>query len=142
LATPTIDLLATPTVTLPAGTRPAATATGLAITVATATSEGCKAGSIEWTYPKNGGQLKGTVILKGTVNVDNLGFYKYEFSQAGSTTWTTIAAGNTRLVDKDLGGQWNTANLVPGDYNLRLVVADNQNTLLPACVINIRIVSP
>jgi hypothetical protein len=142
LATPTIDFLATPTVTLPAGTRLPATPTGLALSAQTVVSEGCQAGRVDWTFPKNGGELKGTVILKGTVNVTNLGFYKYEFSPTGSTVWTTISAGNTNRTDSDLGGQWNTAQLVPGDYRLRLVVADNQNTLLPACVINIRIVSP
>jgi hypothetical protein len=138
LATPTLDILATATVTLPAGTRPAVTPTGLTTTLAVVITEGCTPSVIEWTFPKNGGELKGTVDLKGTVNVPNLGFYKYEYSPVGSKDWVTIAAGNT----KSFVGAWNTAQLTPGDYRLRLVVADNQNTILPACVINIRIISP
>ncbi len=147
LATPTIDFLATPTATLMVGTRPAVTPTGLSLTMAAVTTVGCSPGVIEWTYPKNGGTLKGTVELKGTVQVENLGFYKYEYSPAapaGQEKWVTIAAGNQRITDKILGGQWNTAqpDITPGDYSLRLVVTDNQNKVLPACVINVRIVSP
>jgi hypothetical protein len=144
LATPTIDLLATPTATLVAGTKPAVTPTGLSLTLAAVTEQGCTPGVIEWTYPKNGGTLQGTVELKGTVQVPNLGFYKYEYSPVGQEKWVTIAAGNQRITDKTLGGQWNTAqsDITPGDYKLRLVVTDNQNKLMPACVINIRIISP
>ncbi len=138
LATPTLDILATATVTLPAGTRSAVTPTSFTTTLAAVITEGCTPGVIEWTSPKNGGDLKGTVSLKGIINVPNLGFYKYEYSPAGSQDWVTIAAGNTNKLD----GNWNTAQLTPGDYRLRLVVADNQNKVLPACVINIRIVSP
>lgn len=144
LATPTIDLLATPTATLVVGTRPAVTPTGLSLTMAAVTAEGCSPGVIEWTFPRNGGSLQGTVELKGTVQVVNLGFYKYEYSPLGQDKWVTIAAGNQRITDKILGGQWNTAqpDITPGDYKLRLVVTDNQNKVLPACVINIRIISP
>jgi hypothetical protein len=143
LATPTIDLLATATVTLPAGTRPAVTPTGLNTTLAAVTSEGCMPGLIEWTYPKNNGELKGTVKLKGTIQVPNLGFYKYEYSAAGSSVWTTIAAGNGQKLDADLGGNWDTTQVgATGDFRLRLVVADNQNKVMPACVINIKISAP
>jgi hypothetical protein len=143
LATPTLDLLAVPTATLISGTS-AVTPTGVSLTLAAVTSEGCTPGVIEWTYPKNGGQLKGTVELKGTVQVPNLGFYKYEYSPVGQDKWVTIAAGSTKITNGTLGGAWNTAqsDISQGDYRLRLVVTDNQNHVLPACVINIRIVSP
>jgi hypothetical protein len=104
-------------------------------------SNGCVAGTLEWTYPKNDGQLKGTETLKGTIQVPNLGFYKYEYSSAGSDNWVTIAAGNQKVTDKELG-TWDTSQLVPGDYRLRLVVADNKNQALPACIISVRIISP
>jgi len=146
IATPTINYFNIQIATLSASATPAAQSTGIIPTLAISTQEGCVAGKLEWTFPKNGAQINGTVILKGTVQVPNLGFYKYEYSSAGSNTWITIAAGNTNLTDSILGGsgsgQWNTAQLVPGDYRLRLVVADNQNQASPACVINIRIVSP
>jgi hypothetical protein len=116
--------------------------TGLLPTLALPGAEGCIPGVVEWTSPKSGGQVSGVVTLKGTVNVANLGFYKYEYSQGSSGNWITIAAGNQKRTDSELGGAWNTGQLIPGDYKLRLVVADNQNQTLPACVIAIRIISP
>lgn len=146
LATPTIDLLATPTATLPAETQTAATPTGVSRTDVPVTQTGCTPGVIEWVYPEDGGELQGTVILKGIINVSTIGFFKYEYSPVGSDSWVTIAAGKetdqTPGHENELGGAWNTAQLPTGDYQLRLVVYDSQNVALPACVINIRIVSP
>ena len=166
-ATPTMDLLATPTVTLPVAAQAitvenqsgnASVGNGLlsltsqppnsqgtaAATVAgtgQAGSTGCTAGQIEWSFPKPGQEISATVELKGTVNVPNLGFYKYEFSKLGDDTWTTIAAGNQPKVDGQIGF-WNTGVLDQGDYRLRLVVADNQNNLFTACVITVRVIKP
>lgn len=165
--TPTMDLLATPTTTLsaPVQTVPAETLvssasnqtsltdltalpsgdqpTGEATLSGTpqASQEGCTTGQIEWSFPKAGQEISETVELKGTVNVPNLGFYKYEFSRMGDDTWTTIAAGNQAKVDGQIGF-WNTGALDQGDYRLRLVVADNQNKLFPACIITVRVTKP
>jgi hypothetical protein len=89
----------------------------------------------------DGDKISGTVTLQGTVNVTDLGYYKYEYATAGSDTWTTIAAGNTKIVDQPLGGTWDTSELTPGDYQLRLVVTDHQNNQLPECTIQITITS-
>jgi hypothetical protein len=142
LPTPTLDLLATPTITLPANLNETPTApANEEPTRAAPDTEGCTAGQIEWLAPKNGDAISATVELRGTVNVPNLGFYKYEFSQPGSDTWTTIAAGNTPLVAGTIG-YWNTSQLPAGDYLLRLVVVDNQNTFFPACSISVRVSGP
>ena len=54
--------------------------------------------------------------------------------------------GRLVIVDQPLGGSgsgtWDTSQLVPGDYLLRLVVTDNVNNLFPACVISVRVVAP
>lgn len=191
LPTPTIDLLATPTVTLsvaaesitatvdpanllqlgsapagqgaktettagqgtgspvPAGTdgtqTNAGATAGAAETTSTAATtsmpEGCTPGQIEWTFPKAGGEISATVELKGTVNIPNLGYYKYEWAKLGEDTWTPIAAGNQPKVDGQIGF-WNTSAFEPGDYQLRLVVSDNAEKLFPACKIPVRIVKP
>jgi len=143
LPTATLDLLITPTVTLPARTpgAPGAPNQTQQPTVAIKISEGCTPGSVEWSSPKSGDEISGKVQLMGTVNIPNLGFYKYEFSQPGTDVWNTIAAGNKNVVN-DLLGNWDTTLLVPGDYLLRLVVADSQNQLLPACVVSVRVVAP
>lgn len=188
LPTSTLDLLATPTVTLPVAaeavtatedpvrlvqpgsepTEPSATtgktagegtgssalagtdgtqtdtsaaASGAETTptaVLTSMPEGCTPGQIEWSFPKAGDQVSATVELKGTINVPNLGFYKYEYAKSGEEIWNTIAAGKQPKVDGQIGF-WNTSLLEPGDYLLRLVVADNENNLFPACKIPVRI---
>lgn len=142
LATPTLDLLATPTFALETAALYSETQVGVIETLAIGSSEGCIPGEIEWTHPGPGEELSGLVELKGTVNLLNLGFFKYEYSLSGSDNWVTIAAGSQEKIDELLGGVWNTAQLVPGDYLLRLVVTDNQNKLLTPCVIPVRVISP
>lgn len=144
LPTPTINLNVTPTVSTEAANTNITATPDLtkAPTEVTKLPVGCTPGQIEWTFPKAGDEISGNVELKGTVNVPNLGFYKYEFSQAGVENWMTIAARNVNNRVDAVLGTWDTTLLIPGDYQLRLVVADNQNQLMPACVIPIRIVAP
>jgi len=40
--------------------------------------------------------------------------------------WITIAGANIAVKEGPLGGTWNTMDLTAGDYQLRLVVYDNQ----------------
>jgi hypothetical protein len=145
LKTPTIDVLATQTATL--AVSQTVDANNAVVNVAgtptqpptpTPASEGCIINQLEWTSPQSGDELNGIVTLKGTVDIANLGFYKYEYAQTGSDKWFTIAAGNTKVVNDTLG-QWNTSQVLPGDYLLRLVVSDNTNKLLPACVVTVKI---
>jgi hypothetical protein len=140
LATPTIDLLATPTTTVEPGL--VGVSGGTTVSVSDSGSEGCVEDIIEWINPLDGGTIIGMVALEGTVNIPNLGFYKYEYSSYGSDNWVTIAANNTIKIEENLGGEnseWDTAQLVPGDYQLRIVVADNENNILPPCVISITV---
>jgi len=141
LPTATIDMTQLPPTNTPAPTA-AVTAQGLIPTITSYLSRGCIPDKLDWTDPRNGDTISGIVELKGTVNVENLGFYKYEYSSAGSDLWTTIAAGNTIIVNDLLGGAWDTSDLVPGNYELRLVVNDNLNNPLPACVIQVTIEPP
>ena len=89
LPTPTLDLLATPTVTLAAAAE-AATANVTPTVMTEVTQEGCTPGQIEWTFPQPGQEISETVELKGTVNVPNLGFYKYEYSKPEEDIWNTL----------------------------------------------------
>jgi hypothetical protein len=141
LPTATLDLLATSTATLPV-----AASAATAVVTPTPQSDipqqtGCLPGQIEWQFPKSGQEISQTVELKGTVNIPNLGFYKYQYAKPGEDIWTDIAAGNQPKVNGQIGF-WNTSQLVPGDYRLRLVVLDNQNQAFPACEIQIRVVRP
>lgn len=144
LTTPTLNLLATPTLSLeqiaPAAT---ATATPAIEPTLSISQQACLPGQIEWLAPVAGQAISGTIDLEGIVNVTNLGFYKYEYSQTGSDIWNTIAGGTTLTsAESSRLGEWNTSLLVPGDYLLRLVVLDNQNNAFPVCIINVRVTAP
>ena len=135
--TPTLALITTPTATLAVAAQSTPTPSETGGTEIPLT-EGCTQGQVEWAFPTAGVTISGTVELKGTVNVPNLGFYKYEYAVPGTDAWVTIAAGNKPLVGGSIGF-WNTSQLTPGDYLLRLVVADNLNQFFPACVVKVRV---
>lgn len=141
LPTPTLDLLATPTTTLPAGTPPAdiAEAPSEAIIPELTPESGCIPGQIEITFPRNDEQVSGVVEIIGTADIPNFGFYKFEIKRPDETIWLTIQAGNT-VVKNDKLGDWDTSRLIPGEYQLGLVVVDNQAQAAPGCVIQLRVV--
>ncbi len=140
LATPTMNPLITPTNTIP----PELLATIGILTpepTPTAQTTGCIPGQIMITSPKPGDVVKGQVILAGTADIPNFGFYKYEFSPLGTDVWFTIQANREVKQDVELG-RWDTSEVSPGDYNLRLVVIDNQGNALPPCVVPLRVAAP
>lgn len=140
-STPTINLSATDTPiisqaqTLPENAPVPGIVTG---TVIPPVPPVCEPGKIEWTSPKEGEEIKGSVELKGTANIPDFGFYKYEFSQ-DNVNWTTMQA-NRAIVINGVLGVWDTSLRIPGDYYLRLVVYNNQETALPACIVKVRII--
>lgn len=137
LVTPTLDLISTPTGTLSPEfmTQFASQAQG----APQLDAAGCTPGQIELTFPEPGDEIKGVIELTGTVNIPNFGFYKYEVAPNGSDTWATIAAGRA-VVNEGSLGRWDTTALTPGDYQLRLVVVDNQGTVLSPCVVPVQVV--
>lgn len=139
IATPTIDLVSTP---VPSGANSEGakgTPESLQQTQTAIALTGCIPGQLEWIDPADGAEVSGSVELKGTVNVPNLGFYKYEYRFQSDETWTPISAGNRAIVEELFAGRWNTAQLQPGNYSLRLVVSDNQNILLKPCEIEVKV---
>ncbi len=144
LLTPTIDLLATPTITL----SPALLTPGVAITPtlstpstqATVQGQGCIPGQLTLTSPKDGQEISGVVALTGTVDIPNFGFYQYEVARPGETIWLTIQVGREVKHNQTLG-EWDTRTLAQGDYMLRLVATDNKGDPLATCTIRVRVVA-
>jgi hypothetical protein len=100
----------------------------------------CMEGVLEITYPGEGEAVSGTVEIIGSVNVENFGSYKYEYSSAGAVDWVTIAAGNQLRLDEGLGF-WYTSELPPGRYLLQLVPLNNQGEEMTPCIISVEVVS-
>jgi hypothetical protein len=135
LSTPTIALLENATLTLPAvisGTSVVESTSG-AVTLL-AQPSGCVPGQIEIISPQNGQDVSGVVEVVGTANLANFGFYKFEIKRPDETVWLTIQAGNSAITAGKLG-DWDTSRLTPGEYQLGLVVVDNQAQASDPCVI-------
>lgn len=141
LLTPTLNLLATPTTTLPVSQ-----ATGEFVPTTTPLpagqtgQSGCVPGQVEITAPQNGQEVSGVVEIIGTANIPNFDFYKYEMKRPDETTWATIQAGNMIKQNEKLG-DWDTRRLF-GEYELSLVVVDDNAQSLPACIIKVFITRP
>ena len=140
LFTPTIDLLATPTVTLDPNLTPEIPTSIPGPTLPPGESS-CLPGQINISTPSNGSTVRGLINIIGTASVENFGFYKYETAPVNETTWLTIQAGNV-TVENDVLGPWDTTRLNPGDYYLRLVVTDNAGQALQPCTIQVRVEKP
>jgi len=148
-ALPTPGLVATPTSDALNQTEGAFSGNpAVALTLLTPVSEsspnlesGCVPGEIILTSPEPGQEVSGTVTLVGTVDIDNFGFYKYEFAPQGTETWATISADRKLIKNGELGS-WDTTTLTPGDYQLRLEVTDSQGQGYPACIIPVRVIAP
>ncbi len=135
IPTPTMDVLATATATLP----PVENSTTQVSP--TPQPDTCIPGQVNWISPEAGDQISDVVPLIGEVNIPNFGFYKYEYAAVGSEFWTTIAGGN-KIDENNEIGSWNTTQLLAGDYLLRLVVLDNQNVEFGSCVVGVRVINP
>ena len=138
LQTPTANPLAVPTDTLLPFITPDPTPSP-AITPEAA--GGCIPGQITITFPEPASEVRGQVMITGSANVPDFGFYKYEMSPLGQDLWSTISAGREIVQDGDLG-RWDTSQVTPGDYLLRLVVTDNQGNAFPPCVVPVRVLAP
>jgi len=137
LMTPTADLLLTPASTLSADELTAQVGTPSA----PSGTVGCTPGQIMISSPLPDSEIQGKIVLSGTVDVKNFGFFKYEYTPLGSEAWATIAAGDKTIPNGELGA-WDTSQLVPGDYQIRLLVTDNVGKALPACIVPVRVIAP
>ena len=66
------------------------------------------------------------VQIVGSAYIDDFHHYSLEVGPGDNpTTWTIVTDRRAQAVDKALLGVWNTANLAPGRYALRLRVYDS-----------------
>lgn len=139
LPTTTLDLLATPTITLPPPTQdpketPGATPTPGEVSAA----EGCTPGQVNLTSPLNGDRISGSITVKGSANIPNFGFYTLQIAHPGDTIWLPIQVGQ-QPVKNEILGTWDTSSLTPGAYLLKLVVTDNVGNVLTPCAIQVTV---
>jgi hypothetical protein len=142
LLTPTLDLLATPTITLPPAVNPGEAeipqVTPVLTTTVQVVGSGCLPGQIVLDAPKDGQEVSGVVEVVGTAEISNFGFYKLEMKTPDQNTWATLQAGNQIRKSAKLG-DWDTRRLPPGEYELSLIVVDNQAKASQPCIVHVMV---
>jgi hypothetical protein len=141
IATPTLDLLAEPEGVPSDDIEVVATEKPSDSAPSTNLGDGCVLDKLNLTFPSPGQEIRDTVELVGTVNIENFGFYKYEVAPEGSDAWATISAGREVVVDGPLGN-WDTSVVTPGDYRIRLIAIDNEGAETFPCVVPVRVLAP
>jgi hypothetical protein len=136
VSTPTVDMTTQPTMFIETPTVETTTQ-GLIPTLSAFLNKGCVPDQVNWSYPLEGDGISGQVELSGTVNIPNLGYYKIEYSPIDQDNWIPILAGREIVDNAPFGSLWNSADLTPGDYKIRIVVFTNQQEKLPECEIKI-----
>lgn len=139
LPTATLDLLATPTTTLPAPTQdPNKTQEATPTPAELPAAEGCMVGQINLTYPLNGNRVKGSIDIIGSADIANFGFYTLQVAHPGDSAWLNIQVGQ-KPVKNDVLSSWDTSALTPGEYLMKLVVTDNVGNEITACTIQVTV---
>lgn len=139
LATPTLDLSAASQAGAAIPTQEAVVATATPLATVSIDPAACVPDRINISEPVAGATLSGAVEVRGTVDVPNFGFYKFEYARAAEELWLTIQAGRNVVRDGILVESWDTSRLPVGDYVLQLVVTDNEGQALPPCRIPVYI---
>jgi hypothetical protein len=88
------------------------------------------------TNPTVNAVLKGVVEIRGSANIDNFGYYKFEFRSEGASEWSFIQDFKEPVADGILGS-WNTAGLPAGTYTFRLVVVDKTGNYPEPCEVDV-----
>ena len=102
-------------------------------------SSGCANPDATIRTPEFGETLTGVVAVRGTASITDFGFYKLEYrTLAADSAWRAIMAGDAPMVD-GLLHEWDTSLVLPGDYELRLVVADTAGNAPLPCTLRIRV---
>lgn len=138
LLTPTLDLLATATITLDPNQESDQVPNATPQPTVQTEENSCRPGQLEITSPQTGETVQDVVEIFGTADITNFGFYKFEMAAINDTTWLTIQAGDVPVTN-DLLGYWDTSRLASGEYILRLIITDNQGNSSAPCSVRVNV---
>jgi len=132
--TPTLTARQPVTTLAPAGTQPPSLQP-----LATSTPS-CPHATACLTYPTMGATLKGKAEIKGTANIENFAYYKFEFKREDiEDEWHWIESFETP-VEEGVLGTWDVSHLPEGSYTFRLIVVNTQgNYPFPPCEVRVHV---
>jgi hypothetical protein len=80
--------------------------------------------SMAITYPKPSSIISGSVVVKGSADIENFAGYKLEYSSISSPdAWAPIVEQSTKPIDNGILAIWSVGN-PDGQYNLRLTISN------------------
>ena len=89
--------------------------------------------------PRNGSVVSGTIMFNGTADFDEFGYYTLEANgpQTGGQ-WASLLGRNiTQSVEDGFLGNVNLSQWEPGPYLIRLSAADQSESIISHCVIQV-----
>jgi hypothetical protein len=86
----------------------------------------CPHARAQLTRPRIGEAIADQVQVEGSANIDDLGYYKFEFRREDVEDEWHWAASYEDPVDRGVLGTWQVAHLPEGTYTLRLTVVNVQ----------------
>ena len=99
----------------------------------------CPNPGVRLTNPTVNAVLKGVVEITGSADIDNFGYYKFEFKSEGATEWSFIQRFEDRVVDGILGTWPIPPSLPAGACTFRLVVVDKTGNYPEPCEVQVTI---
>ncbi|MFQ5945025.1 MAG: hypothetical protein ACE5NC_02090 [Anaerolineae bacterium] len=96
------------------------------------------------TSPGVGATVRGLVTILGTADINGFAFYKIEWAAGPAPSqfeWAYLGGSDSPVVAGVLH-QWDTSQVSPGTYSIRLVAADQTANYPPPCEYTIEIAPP
>lgn len=97
------------------------------------------------TSPRHGSTVSGKVTVRGTANVDNFWYYKFEYRKDdGQENWITYDDLKRTPVENGVLGEWdlNALQLPAGWYWFRVVIVDWSGNYPPPCEMRVYVRDP
>lgn len=90
------------------------------------------------TYPYMDEWITGIVPFKGSADIPNFQYYKFEYRPYGEKEWRFLVRFD-RPVTKGTLMEWHTYTVPPGRYEVRLTVVDISGNYPEPCIVRVRI---
>ena len=83
--------------------------------------------------------ISGVVHFRGSADIPNFEYYKFEFRPSGALQWQYLTKSKKPVSDGDLI-EWWTNTIEPGVYDVRMIVVDKTGNYPEPCVVTVNVV--